>query len=391
MIRAILAVAFAVCAFAAPSWGQTTGAGPSEERQGLRDQRLIFVMLDGMRWQEVFRGADTELAANAEYMRSSFAKEVRGRFVDVPDRRRALMPFLTDVVGRDGALVGNRDAGSCARVTNDRWFSYPGYNETLTGKPDGRINSNDYGPNPNVTFLEWVNGRPGFSSRVAAATSWDAFTRIINVDRSGLPVNAGLMPVRGHDEAAKTYNRLMGDTPVPWKGVRLDAFTHMAAMRILRQDRPRLLFISYDETDDFAHDGDYAQYLLAAHRTDGFLREIWETVQKDRAYAGRTTLIVTVDHGRGDKPGESWRHHYSGPALAAGNSPLRERFPAGVPGSDQTWIAALGPRVRPGETLAAQPGNCAGSNQLASTALTALGLNWRAFDAAAGAPLDLFQ
>lgn len=391
MIRAIIAAAFAVCTFAAPACARAPHAEPTQGRQGLRDQRLIFVMLDGLRWQEVFRGADPELAANSEYMRSSFAKDVRGRFVDAPDRRRALMPFLSDVVARDGALVGNRDAGSCAQVTNDRWFSYPGYNETLTGRPDARINSNDFGPNPNVTFLEWVHGRPGFSSRVAAATSWDAFTRIINVERSGLPVNAGLMPLHGHDETAKTYNRLMGDTPVPWKGVRLDAFTHMAAMQMLRERRPRLMFISYDETDDFAHDGDYAQYLMAAHRTDGFLREIWETVQKDRGYAGRTTMLVTVDHGRGNLPGESWRHHYSGPALAAGTSPLRETFPNGIPGSDQTWIGAIGPRVRAGEALPTQAGQCARSNQLAATALTALGLDWRAFDATAGAPLDVFR
>jgi hypothetical protein len=165
----------------------------------------------------------------------------------------------------------------------------------------------------------------------------------------------------------------------------------MAAMHILRTQRPRAMFVSYDETDDFAHDGDYAQYLMAAHRADGFLRELWETVQADRAYAGRTTIIVTVDHGRGDQPGESWRHHYSGPALAAGTSPLREKFPNGIPGSDQTWIGAIGPRVRAGEALASPSGSCAGSNQIAATALTALGLDWRRFDATAGAPLDIFK
>ncbi|KAF0187419.1 MAG: alkaline phosphatase family protein [Hyphomonadaceae bacterium] len=381
MIRRSILAAFAAFFLAAPAQAQTSP----------RDQRVIFVMLDGLRWQEVFRGADTDLAASTEYMRSSFAKDVRAGFVDVSNRREALMPFLTGVVARDGALIGNRDAGSCAHVTNDRWFSYPGYNETLTGKPDARVNSNDYGPNPNVTFLEWLNRQPGYASEVAAATSWDAFTRIINAERSGVPVNAGLMPLRGSDGAVTTYNRLLADTPVPWKSVRLDAFTHMAAMHTLRTQRPRVMFISYDETDDFAHDGDYAQYLMAAHRTDGFLRELWETVQRDRAYAGRTTLLITVDHGRGDQPGESWRHHYSGPALAAGTSPLREKFPNGIPGSDQTWIGALGPRVRAGETLAAQAGDCAGSNQMAATTLTALGLDWRAFDATAGAPLGIFK
>ncbi len=381
MIRTIVIAALAVLAFAAPSHAQPAP----------RDQRVILVMLDGLRWQEVFRGADTELSSSAEYMRSSFAKDVRAAYVDAPDRRAALMPFLTSMVAKEGALIGNRDAGSCAHVTNDRWFSYPGYNETLTGKPDARVNSNDFGPNPNTTFLEWLNRQPGYASKVAAATSWDAFTRIINAERSGVLVNAGLTPLPGRGGDVAAYNRLLADTPVPWKSVRLDGFTHMAAMHILRTQRPRAMFVSYDETDDFAHDGDYAQYLMAAHRADGFLRELWETVQADRAYAGRTTIIVTVDHGRGDQPGESWRHHYSGPALAAGTSPLREKFPNGIPGSDQTWIGAIGPRVRAGEALVSPSGSCAGSNQVAATALTALGLDWRRFDATAGAPLDIFK
>lgn len=371
MFRAALFGLFALFAFAAPAAAQ-------EER------RLVFVMLDGLRWQEVYRGADPVLAADADYMRSSFAKDVRARFVDVADRRAALMPFLASVVAREGVMIGDRDKGSCARVTNDRWFSYPGYNEVLTGKPDPRVNSNDYGPNPNVTFLEWLNRRPDFSGRVMAATSWDAFGRIINAERSGVRVDAGMAPLAGGDATAAAYNRLMADTPALWKGVRHDGFTHMAAMHLLTTASPRALFVSYDETDDFAHDGDYAQYLLAAHRTDRFLREIWEAAQRD----GQTTLIVTVDHGRGDQPGESWRHHYSGPAIQAGSSPLKERFPNGIPGSDQTWIAAIGPQVRAGATVT---GACAGSNQIAATALRALDLNWRDFDRGAGAPLDIFR
>lgn len=354
------------------------------------DRRVVFVMLDGLRWQEVFRGADSAIVDNPEFFRGSFAPEARARFVDVAARREALMPFVTMTMARDGALIGDRDAGSCAQVTNDRWFSYPGYNEALTGRADPRINSNDYPNNPNVTVLEWLNRRSDFAGRVAAATSWDAFGRIINAERSGVPVNAGLTPLSGDDDAAAMYNQLMSGVPVPWKGVRLDAFTHQAALRILREQRPRVLFVSYDETDDFAHDGDYVQYLFAAYRADGFLAELWNILQSDPAYAGRTTLIVTVDHGRGNIPGESWRHHYSPAALAASTSPLRERFPEGIVGSNETWIAALGPGVRAGERRGAAAGACAGLNQIAATALTALGLDWRAFDDRAGAPLDIF-
>jgi len=95
-------------------------------------------------------------------------------------------------------------------------------------------------------------------------------------------------------------------------------------------------------------------------------------LQADPAYAGRTTLIVTTDHGRGVGNREAWRHHGK-PAFAQ---------------SDAVWVAAIGPDVAPGRQPA---GDCASSSQIAATALTALGLDWRAFDPAAGRPLDILK
>jgi len=51
------------------------------------------------------------------------------------------------------------------------------------------------------------------------------------------------------------------------------------------------------------------------------------------------------------------------------------------------WIGALGPGVAAGRKLQ----GCAGSNQVAATALSVLGIDWRAFDPAAGAPLAILQ
>ena len=61
-----------------------------------------------------------------------------------------------------------------ARVTNGHNFSYPGYNELLSGRADPRIDSNDKKPNPNVTVLEWLDGRDGYGAgwpRSAPGTS----------------------------------------------------------------------------------------------------------------------------------------------------------------------------------------------------------------------------
>lgn len=335
------------------------------------DSRLVLVTVDGLSWQELFRGADPARAADKALVEDPAA--LKAAFVDVPDPARALTPFLHDVVAKQGVLLGDRDHGSCVAVTNDQWFSYPGYNEILTGRADPAIVSNEHGPNKNITILEWLNRRPEFQGKVRAVASWNVFSDILAAERSKLPVNAGWASPASRTPMEATLARLQGQTPRRWAGVRFDVFTHGYALETLKFDKPRVLYVSYGETDDFAHDGLYDQTLIAARRTDGFIAELWAALQADRAYAGKTTLIVTTDHGRGGdaKPG-AWRSH---------GKPL-------WPGSDQSWIAAIGPGIAPG---GAAPKDCLGADQVAATGLQALGLDWTAFDPAAGAPLPIFR
>lgn len=346
-IAALIAVAVWLPVTAAP-------AGP----------RLVLVTIDGLSWTDVFRGADPQRAADRAFVE---APEAIRDFVAPSDRPRALMPFLHDVVARQGVLIGDRDHGSCAAVANDKWFSYPGYNEMLTGRPDPTIRSNNHGPNRNVTFLEWLNRRPEFRGSVEAVASWSVFRDILNAPRSGVAVNSGWDGGLDGDPATAQLQRT---TPHLWPTARFDAFTQAHALRALRRDKPRVLFVAFNDTDDFAHEGHYDQVLMAAHRADGFVADLWRTLQADPAYAGKTTLIVTSDHGRGTEGREGWRNH---------GKPM-------FVGSDTVWIGAIGPGVRPAPRPAA---GCATSSQIAATAITALGLDWRAFDPTAAEPLDI--
>jgi hypothetical protein len=91
------------------------------------------------------------------------------------ERREALLPFFWTEIVRRGQLFGNQAKGSVVTVTNGRKFSYPGYNEILTGAPDPRIDSNDKNQNTNVTVFEWLNGRPGLRNQVAVFGTWNVF------------------------------------------------------------------------------------------------------------------------------------------------------------------------------------------------------------------------
>jgi hypothetical protein len=108
-------------------------AAPAAPRQ---TANVVLVTTDGLRWQEVFAGAEQRLISKDNGVPESEAADVRRAFWrDTPEaRRQALMPFLWTVVAREGQLYGNRARGSAARVTNGL-TPYPGDNELLTGPP----------------------------------------------------------------------------------------------------------------------------------------------------------------------------------------------------------------------------------------------------------------
>lgn len=331
-------------------------------------ENVFLITLDGLRWQELFTGADPLLLDDERYVGD--VERTRASFWDNDPavRREKLMPFFWEVIAGEGQLYGDRPAGCEVDVTNTMWFSYPGYNEILSGRADDeRIHSNDKVPNPNVTVLEYLNRQPGFQGKVAAFGSWDVFPYIVNEERSGIPVNAGFEAAVGSGLTARErfLNELQEQIPSPWSSVRLDAFTHNFALEHLKKYHPRVLYVAYGETDDFAHGGDYQAYLEAAHRTDSFIRDLWEYAQSDPQYAGKTTILVTTDHGRGER--DAWTGHGSD-----------------VTGADAIWIAALGPDT-PARGVVE---SCAlEQNQVAATVAALLGLDYVA-GRQAGAPIS---
>jgi hypothetical protein len=268
---------------------------------------VILVTLDGFRWQELFSGADSSLIASIAD--SASRARVRERFwrPDAPARRKALMPWLWSTLAVRGQLFGNRFEGATVRVTNGKRFSYPGYNEILAGFPDDRIDSNDPVPNPNVTVLEWLNRKPALTGRVAAVGTWSVFSAIINATRSGLPVNAGWTPLEGHSPTVDLLNQLQAYATRTWDEERDDAITFLVAKEYLQRREPRVFFLAFGDTDEWAHSGRYDTYLDMAQRTDAMLRDLWQTVQALPQYRNHTALVIATDHGRGT--GLKWTDH----------------------------------------------------------------------------------
>lgn len=328
--------------------------------QKLKTENIFIITLDGFRWQELFTGADSLLITNKQYV--SDPLDLKRRFWEetAEARRKTLMPFFWREIAGSGQLYGNRYLNNKVDCSNYMWFSYPGYSEILCGfADDDRINSNNKFDNPNVTLLEHLNRMPAYKGKVAAFCSWDVFPYIINRQRSGIPVNAGfeIAPGTSLTDREKFLNELQPQIPSPWGGVRLDGFTHHYAMEYIKKNKPKVLYISYGETDDFAHDGKYDAYLKSAHQTDKFIENLWTYVQATPQYKDKTTFIITTDHGRGTEPLDTWRSHGTK-----------------VDGAGQIWFAVIGPDTPAlGEV---KEDNQYYQNQVAKTAAAFLGITY---------------
>ncbi|WP_165249352.1 alkaline phosphatase family protein [Paludisphaera soli] len=356
-LLALAALAFLGLAADAPAQDPSRAAGT-------KTKNVILVISDGLRWQEVFSGADPALmnkqdggVADVEVLKKAYGQET-------PEaRREALLPFLSKVVARQGRLYG--DAGNEGRVTNGKNFSYPGYNEAFTGFGDPRIDSNDKFANPNVTVFEWLNAKPEYAGKVAAFGTWDVFPYILNRERSGLKVVACWEPPYG--EGLTPQEKLLGEANASlhrlWPDCGYDAVSFHLALENLKREKTRVMFLGFGETDEFAHAGRYDQYLESAHKFDGYMATLWETLQAMPEYKDSTTLILTTDHGRGDAPTE-WKSH--GEKIA---------------GAERIWVGVLGPDTPPRGDEPLEP---ADQNRIAATLAAFLGEDYNAYQPKAG-------
>jgi len=321
-------------------------------------ENIIIVTLDGMRWQEVYKGVDETLMNDSVYNRD--AKRMKEKFwADTEqERRKKLFPFLWTTIEKQGQLYGNRKFDNKVDNSNPYWFSYPGYNEIFTGYPDTAVNSNDKIWNKNENVLEFLNKQKGFTGKIAAFATWDVFPYILNEPRSGVYVNADVDTMTFDQPVLQMLNDMQFLTTRPI-GVRPDIITYMAAREYLKAYRPRVLYIAFDETDDFAHGGMYDQYIGSAHSQDAMIADIWNTVQALPQYKNKTTLLITVDHGRGDKVKSNWKHHG-----------------AKIEDAHEIWLAVMGPDTKPSGEMK-EPVQLY-QKQIAATIASLLGYNFTA-------------
>jgi hypothetical protein len=333
-----------------------------------KTQNVILVTADGLRWQELFTGIDpllmTQKAAGMEK-----ADVLRRRLwrPTAEERRQALMPFFWSELAPKGIVLGNVNKNSSVQVTNAYRVSYPGYSEILTGRAqDDKVRGNDPIPNPAETILEFLQTKLRLTTPPALFGSWETFHSIGASRPDTVKINAGYREADG-SARMKELSALQWKIMTPWDTVRHDYVTFEMAMEHLKTARPRVAYIALGETDDWAHDRRYDRVLQAIEYFDSALRDLWTFIQSSPQYRDSTSLVITVDHGRGSTL-EDWHGHGSK-----------------VKGAEQIWIAVAGPDTPARGELSNTPP--AFQRDVAPTILDLLEIDYREYRGVLGKPI----
>jgi hypothetical protein len=279
------------------------------------ENAAVVVVLDGTRWQEVFVGADADLA--------------RAAHVAAPSAT-ALMPNLHALLEERGAALGAPEHGPPMTASGPNFVSLPGYTEIFGGRRRHGCADNDCPRTRERTVFDQMRER-GDVGEVAVFSSWDRIERAATVDEEKLVLSSGRSRIanedilRADDATSAWLDAGCAAGPFPGKAdFRPDRFTAGLALRYLETRRPRLLFLGLGEPDEFAHRGSYAGYLDSLRAADRTIGELFDVLERLGPRGRQTTVFVTADHGRA----RDYRFH-------------GRRFPE----SSRVWLVAAGGTV----------------------------------------------
>jgi hypothetical protein len=110
-----------------------------------------------------------------------------------------------------------------------------------------------------------------------------------------------------------------------------DELSVFIARQLMHRLAPSLLWITLHDID-VAHSGAFSLYIDGIRRSDRLCADLWNAIQSEPEYAGKTNLFILPDFGRDSDSsagGNGFQHHRTGD-----------------PTSRTTWMMALGPGVR---------------------------------------------
>lgn len=301
-------------------------------QQSHKTKNVVLILIDGYRWQELYHGADFDLLTNKKFNSGDSINRMKTFWSEnLNERRKKLIPFTWNYIAKHGQLYGNRDEGNLVNVANPYWISYPGRAEVLSGFVDSAINSNSYPDNHNMNLLEFANRQKGYQNKVVTFACWGATGRCLNKNNSKMLINVPWEDIKGDNLSPSEIlaNEMQHFFPkVFGYDERLDGNVYALAKSYIQENHPKVIYLDFGDTDEYAHAGEYDKYLLDIHNLDAMIERLWQMMAVDPFYKNNTTFFIVPDHGRGI--GKEWTDHGSH-----------------TPHSNETWFMVMGPDTKP--------------------------------------------
>src|SRR5690625_4208938 len=313
---------------------------PQKNLDNIKDEyhkKVVVITLDGVRWQEVFRGADSTLLADYG---SEQGKEI---FWSDDKEIRKNKLFDTNFFANIGSLYGNRDKGSPVYVKNSHRISYPGYHEIFTGNIGG-VASNAATENPHETVFEYINRQPGYDeiTDVQVYAMWKRMRELFRVQSSKFMLFSPMQIEYGqpketinlmhwmtenfrqnlegkdidefdvdYEEIISTFNNIHGDL-LPFgrnilESEQTELLLYATGKEFMKKTKPKATYFQFSLSDSFGHSGKYEDHLKSIHNVSVFIKDLIQYIDNDPFYAGKTSILITTDHGRGI--GGNWKRH----------------------------------------------------------------------------------
>lgn len=243
-----------------------------------RIEHVIYLTLDGTRWQDVF--------FSKNYFPIWWAKYATlGKFYGAPHSHTHITVASTPI-------------------------SLPSYQSQMSGSIQP-CDDNDCGQIKQETLPEYLLANHFAKKDVAIFSSWWKIRFAAEHQSGKLFMNTGNVPVQDPDN--QKIDAMMqilnasqrAELPADHHD-RLDKYTFAQALHYFKKYRPKFLWIALTDADEAAHAKDIMAYHRALRFYDRVLDSLFSYLITHHLLAD-TLVIVTTDHGRGD--GMAWTSH----------------------------------------------------------------------------------
>lgn len=235
-------------------------------------QNIILITLDGVRYQEFFN--------------------------------KEIFPKFWSEHAKQGIVLGDPSKKSKVRVANIMSLSLPAYRTIHTGRRT-LCKTNNCKHTKRKTVSEVISKKLNLPfEKVAVIGSWKNICRAAMRKDESILHSCGLepFPLPGHEGInVKSVN----DLPV-WENAKKDKYTWQHGFKYIKDHKPRLLTLSFDDSDEYGHDKMWNGYIQSLKDYDNKIDELFKLLSSMGEYGKNTLVFITTDHGRGKK--RWWGH-----------------------------------------------------------------------------------